>query len=87
MRLETLGTRLGEGGWVWEQEYKGVITYMSHVEVLINEKCARSLDVQLLDCLIVRSFSSGGLDRLIFSSSKVKLQPHILDPLIFQRSP
>jgi len=28
-------------------------------------------------------FSSEALDRLIFNGSKVKLQPHILDPLIF----
>ena len=54
MRLETLGTRLGEGGWVWEQEYKGVITYVSHVEVLISEKCTRSLD-RLIAQLLNRS--------------------------------
>ena len=64
---------------------KWVASYLSPVEAFATR--IKIFDRQkVFGCLIV---PSEALDRLIFNGSKVKLQPRILDPLIFivQRLP
>jgi len=57
---------------------QGVVTYMSPVKALATG--IRFLTGKNCACMIA---PSKVLDRLIFYGSKVRLQPHILGPLIF----